>query len=83
MVQGYGDLDNINLIQLPDKSILAACRNHIRGSGDDTYTLYRLQVFISSNNGKDWDFLSNIDTRVPSGVNGRWVSDSSRITSHI
>lgn len=49
------DLDNAQLIQLPDKSILLSCRS-VRWQES-----YRLYVYRSTDNGKTWSRLSTID----------------------
>lgn len=50
------DLDNAQLIQLKDGSILLACRS-VRWQES-----YRLKVYKSSDNGKTWVYLSAIDS---------------------
>ncbi|WP_207434150.1 exo-alpha-sialidase [Sabulibacter ruber] len=50
------DLDNAQLIQLPDKTILLACRS-VRWQES-----YRLPVYRSTDNGRTWVKLSTIDT---------------------
>lgn len=49
------DLDNAQLIQLPDKSILLSCRS-VRWQES-----YRLYVYRSTDNGISWTKLSTID----------------------
>jgi len=49
------DLDNAQMIQLPDKSVLLACRS-VRWQES-----YRLPVYRSTNNGRTWVKLSTID----------------------
>lgn len=49
------DLDNAQLIQLPDQSILLACRS-VRWQES-----YRLPVYKSTNGGKTWKRISIID----------------------
>lgn len=49
------DLDNAQLIQLPDKSILLSCRS-VRWQES-----YRLFVYRSTDNGVSWTRLSTID----------------------
>jgi hypothetical protein len=49
------DLDNAQMIRLPDKSILLACRS-VRWRES-----YRLPVYRSTDNGKSWSELSTID----------------------
>lgn len=50
------DLDNAQLIQLKDGSILLACRS-VRWQES-----YKLLVYQSKDNGKSWNYLSTIDT---------------------
>jgi hypothetical protein len=50
------DLDNAQLIQLKDGSILLACRS-VRWQ-----ELYRLPVYKSTDDGKSWQYLSTIDS---------------------
>ncbi|MBF9254615.1 exo-alpha-sialidase [Pontibacter sp. 172403-2] len=50
------DLDNAQLIQLPDKSILLACRS-VRWQES-----YRLPVYRSTDGGRTWAKLSTIDS---------------------
>ncbi len=50
------DLDNAQLIQLKDGSVLLACRS-VRWQES-----YRLPVYKSSDNGKSWQYLSTIDS---------------------
>jgi|GEM_PF-560166 len=49
------DLDNAQLIELPDKSILLSCRS-VRWQES-----YRLYVYRSTDNGRSWTRLSTID----------------------
>ncbi|PZR28119.1 MAG: hypothetical protein DI535_08160 [Citrobacter freundii] len=49
------DLDNAQLIELPDKSILLSCRS-VRWQES-----YRLYVYRSADNGRTWTKLSTID----------------------
>ncbi|KAJ6581102.1 glycoside hydrolase family 93 protein [Mycena capillaripes] len=67
---GTGDLDNTFLIQLANGDIIATFRNHDKSG--NTYTIYRITACISHDNGKTWTFLSQVDTRTASGVNGLW-----------
>lgn len=68
------DLDNIHLVQLPNGKIVATFRNNDKNGS--TYTFYRITACVSSDNGKTWAFLSQVDQRTASGVNGLWVSTS-------
>ncbi|KAJ7173618.1 glycoside hydrolase family 93 protein [Mycena filopes] len=68
---GTGDLDNLFLKQLANGDILATFRNHDKNSAG-AYTIYRITASISHDNGKTWTFLSQVDTRTASGVNGLW-----------
>jgi len=67
---GTGDLDNLFLRQLANGNILATFRNHDKSGS--TYTIYRITSGISHDNGKTWAFLSQVDQRTASGVNGLW-----------
>ena len=68
-----GDLDNGFLLQLPNGNVVAAFRNHdLSGS---TYTYYRLTACLSTDGGKTWSFLSQINQRAATSTdNGLWVS---------
>lgn len=50
------DLDNAQMIQRKDGTILLACRS-VRWQES-----YKLPVYYSSNQGKNWEFLSEIDS---------------------
>lgn len=52
----WRDLDNAQLIQLPDKSILLACRS-VRW-----YESYRIYVYRSVDEAKSWEKLSLLDS---------------------
>jgi hypothetical protein len=57
------DLDNAFPLQLPNGTILVACRHHARD-----HHIYRIEVYSSANGGAHWDFLSTIVT----GHTGLW-----------
>lgn len=64
------DLDNAYPLQLPSGRILFAFRNHDRsGSG---WSYYRLTLCYSDDGGVTWSFLTQIEERAASGVNGIW-----------
>ncbi|KAJ6561158.1 glycoside hydrolase family 93 protein [Mycena vulgaris] len=65
------DLDNLFLIQLANGDIVGTFRNHDKTTAG-TYTFYRITASISHDNGRTWVFLSQVDQRAPSGVNGLW-----------
>ncbi|KAI0198282.1 glycoside hydrolase family 93 protein [Astrocystis sublimbata] len=67
---GSSDLDNAFPLQLSSGRILYAYRNHDRPNGNFTY--YRITVSYSDDNGKTFQFLSNVAERSASGVNGLW-----------
>ncbi|EJF66027.1 neuraminidase [Dichomitus squalens LYAD-421 SS1] len=66
-----GDLDNGFLLQLPNGNVVAAFRNHdMSGSA---YTYYRLTACVSTDGGRTWTFLSQIDQRAATATNnGLW-----------
>jgi hypothetical protein len=73
VASGTGDLDNPNLVQLPNGNIVCTFRNHdLNSSGG--YTYYRITACISKDGGMTWTFLSQVDQRSAAGVNGLWVS---------
>ncbi|KAJ7460739.1 glycoside hydrolase family 93 protein [Mycena latifolia] len=65
------DLDNLDLIQLPNGDIFATFRNHDKTTAG-VYTFYRITACVSHDNGQTWTFVSQVDQRNPSGVNGLW-----------
>lgn len=72
VASGTGDLDNPNLIQLANGDIVCTFRNHdLNSAGVATY--YRITACISTDGGATWSFLSQVDERAASGVNGFWV----------
>lgn len=71
-----GDLDNPNLIQLPNGDIVCTFRNHDLNSAG-AYTYYRITACISTDGGATWAFLSQVDERTATAVNnGLWVSQT-------
>ncbi|KAJ7657095.1 glycoside hydrolase family 93 protein [Mycena olivaceomarginata] len=66
-----GDLDNTYVQQLANGDIVATFRNHDKNAAG-AYTFYRISASISHDNGKTWSFLSQVDQRAASGVNGLW-----------
>ncbi|KAJ7132217.1 glycoside hydrolase family 93 protein [Mycena epipterygia] len=65
------DVDNLDLIQLANGAIIATFRNHDKTSAG-VYTFYRITACVSHDNGVTWTFLSQVDQRTASGVNGLW-----------
>lgn len=72
VASGTNDVDNIHIVQLPDGKIVATFRNNDKNG--NTYTFYRITASVSSDNGRSWSFLSQVDQRGANGVNGLWVS---------
>ncbi|KAF8313893.1 glycoside hydrolase family 93 protein [Clavulina sp. PMI_390] len=68
---GTGDLDNAFLVQLNNGHVVATFRNHDKNSSG-AYTYYRITACISTDGGATWAFLSQVDQRTASGVNGLW-----------
>ncbi|KZP20116.1 glycoside hydrolase family 93 protein [Athelia psychrophila] len=66
-----GDMDNPNLIQLPNGNIVCTFRNHDLNSAG-AYTYYRITACVSTDGGATWAFLSQVDERTAAGVNGFW-----------
>ena len=66
------DIDNVNLIQLPNGRILAAFRNHDRQSSSGPYTWYRITVCYSDDGGATWHFLSQALEHAAGNNNGIW-----------
>ncbi|KAK5627656.1 hypothetical protein RRF57_003371 [Xylaria bambusicola] len=64
------DLDNAFPLQLPSGRLLYAFRNHDRPNSQ--YTYYRITVCYSDDGGKSFRYLSTVDQRAASGVNGLW-----------
>jgi len=65
-------LDNGELVQLPDGTVLVTMRSLIPNSS------YQLPVYASTNNGVTWSYLSNIDTSsgtTAAGGKGLWEPD--------
>ncbi|KAF5350117.1 hypothetical protein D9756_009219 [Leucocoprinus leucothites] len=65
------DLDNGNLVQLPNGDIVCTFRNNDRNA-NGVYTFYRITACVSHDNGRTWSFLSQVDQRTANGVNGLW-----------
>jgi hypothetical protein len=66
------DCDNPNIIELPDGSLIATFRNHdLNSSG--VYTFYRITACKSTDGGRTWAFISQVNQRAAEGVNGLWV----------
>lgn len=67
VANGRRFLDNGELIQLPDASVLLTGRSLIEGES------YRLPIYRSTNAGGTWTFLSNLDANegVPGTMKGR------------
>ncbi|KAI0904661.1 glycoside hydrolase family 93 protein [Ustulina deusta] len=64
------DLDNAFPLQLPSGRILYAYRNHDRPNSQ--YTHYRITISYSDDGGITFKYLSTVDQRAASGVNGLW-----------
>lgn len=75
VASGTGDLDNPDLIQLSNGNIICTFRNHDKNSSGD-YTFYRITATLSTDGGKSWTYLSQVDQRAANaaGRNGLWVS---------
>ncbi|RDW87965.1 hypothetical protein BP5796_03659 [Coleophoma crateriformis] len=69
--QGIGDIDNPFLVQLPSGRVLCAFRNH---SLDGTvYTVFRITICYSDDNGVTWAYLSQpASDPGPGPANGLW-----------
>lgn len=78
---GTGDLDNPDLIQLPNGNIVCTFRNHDKDSSG-AYTYYRITACVSTDGGKTWAFLSQVQERAASGTNGLWVQNSFLVRKH-
>jgi hypothetical protein len=73
VASGTGDLDNPDLIQLSNGNIVCTFRNHdINSTGN--YTFYRITASLSTDGGKSWTYLSEVDQRAAAGHNGLWAS---------
>jgi hypothetical protein len=71
------DVDNANLLQLPNGRLLFAYRNHDRTEdipgGERRYTWYRITISHSDDGGQSWRFLSHVDERgATAEPNGLW-----------
>lgn len=66
------DCDNPNIIELPNGNIVATFRNNDLNSAGQ-YTFYRITACVSTDGGQSWSFLSQVNQRAASGVNGLWV----------
>ncbi|KAI0474742.1 glycoside hydrolase family 93 protein [Xylaria cf. heliscus] len=64
------DVDNAFPLQLPSGRILYAYRNHDRTNSQ--YTYYRITISYSDDGGVTFKYLSTVDQRAASGVNGLW-----------
>ena len=74
VTSGTGNIDNPDLIQLPSNGhIICTFRNHDQNSSGD-FVFYRITATISTDGGRNWSFLSQVDQR-PAAVfkNGLWV----------
>ena len=65
------EVDNAFPLQLPSGRVLFAFRNHDKDSNGN-FIYYRLTVTHSEDGGRTWQFLSQIEERPKSGVNGLW-----------
>jgi hypothetical protein len=73
VASGTGDIDNPDLVQLPNGDIVCTFRNHDKNSSG-AYTWYRITATVSTDGGKTWTYLSQVQERAASGVNGLWAS---------
>ena len=74
VTSGTANIDNPDLIQLPNGHIVCTYRNHdLNSSGD--FVFYRITASVSTDGGRTWSFLSQVDQRPASKVtkNGIWV----------
>lgn len=76
VASGTGNLGNPDLILLPNGNIVCTYRNHdLDSSSNPTY--YRITASLSTDGGKKWTFLSQVDQRPANsslgGHNGLWV----------
>lgn len=75
VTSGTGDIDNPDLIQLPSNGpIICTFRNHDKNSSGD-FVFYRITATISTDGGRNWSFLSQVDQRPAANPNenGLWV----------
>lgn len=75
VTSGTGDIDNPDLIQLPSNGpIICTFRNHDKNSSGD-FVFYRITAAISTDGGRNWSFLSQVDQRPAANPNenGLWV----------
>ena len=59
VASGTGDLDNPDLIQLPNGNIVCTYRNH-DGNNYNNYTFFRITSSLSTDGRKSWTFLSQL-----------------------
>jgi BNR repeat-like domain len=65
------DLDNPYPLQLPSGRILITFRNHSKDANNN-YTMYRITVCYSDDNGVTWTFLSTPAQNPGPNFNGLW-----------
>ncbi|KAL1610138.1 hypothetical protein SLS60_001803 [Paraconiothyrium brasiliense] len=65
------DMNNGFPFVLNNGRVLYAYRNHDRKT-DGTYTYFRISISYSDDEGVNFKYLTTVDERVPSGVNGLW-----------
>jgi hypothetical protein len=76
VTSGTGDIDNPDLIQLPSNGpIICTFRNHDKNASGQGDVFYRITASISTDGGRNWSFLSQVDQRPAANPNenGLWV----------
>lgn len=65
------EINNAFPLVLADGRILYAFRNHDK-LPEGGFSIYRITLYESKDSGVTWSFLSQIDERIPDGLNGLW-----------